>query len=402
MRAANIRGPAAVRPAHSTETGRHLGHHAGGLQQAVSGDRWGALRPKLAWMDGVFPEAGCSHQNPGPLSGWGQHPSGAWRADGGAVGPIGGREPAGGPDFGRSVPTNGYAWWYVDALSDDGQDAITIIAFVGSVFSPYYASARRKGPTDPNDHCAVNIAIYRKHGSRWAMTERPRAAVSRTSSSLAIGKSNLNWDGNSLLIRLDEISVPVPGRLRGTVRIVPTAVTRRSFMLSEPGNHRWWPIAPCARVQVLLDSPHLRWQGDGYFDMNWGDAPLEDGFTDWQWSRGTTRDGTAIIYEATRIDGDPINLAMNFDPQGQMTTFAPPPALSLPRTGWRIDRSVPSEGAASVTRTLENAPFYARSVVAASWLGEPVTLIHESLALTRFRKPLVQAMLPFRMPRAWR
>ena len=36
---------------------------------------------------------------------------------------------------------------------------------------------------------------------------------------------------------------------------------------------------PCARVHVALDHPHLRWQGDGYFDMNRGDAPLEHGFT---------------------------------------------------------------------------------------------------------------------------
>ena len=43
--------------------------------------------------------------------------------------------------------------------------------------------------------------------------------------------------------------------------------------------------------------PHLRWQGDGYFDINRGDAPLEQGFSDWQWARGATRDGTAILYE---------------------------------------------------------------------------------------------------------
>ncbi len=33
----------------------------------------------------------------------------------------------------------GYAWWYVDALSDDGRHGLTLIAFIGSVFSPYYA-----------------------------------------------------------------------------------------------------------------------------------------------------------------------------------------------------------------------------------------------------------------------
>jgi carotenoid 1,2-hydratase len=298
------------------------------------------------------------------------------------------------------VHANGYTWWYVDALSDDGQSGITIIAFIGSVFSPYYALARRRGITDPLNHCAVNVAIYRKGGNRWTMTERPRVAVSRTTNSFTVGPSQLSWDGKSLIIRLNEISVPIPGRVRGTVRVVPTAITQQVFSLNEDGNHWWWPIAPCARVQVALEHPHLRWQGDGYFDMNSGDAPLEQGFSDWQWSRGVMQDGTAILYEARRRDGSRVDLAVKFDPQGRMQAFEPPPAAAMNSTGWRVRRSVRSEGEAKIIRTLENAPFYARSVVSAKLLGEPVTLMHESLSLDRFKMPIVQAMLPFRMPRA--
>ena len=85
-----------------------------------------------------------------------------------------------------------------------------------------------------------------------------------------------------------------------------------------------------------------------------------------------------------------------------MQTFVPPPMVALKRTGWRIGRSVRSEDAAGVVKTLEDAPFYARSVISAKLLGEPVTLMHESLSLDRFSMPVVQAMLPFRMPRAWK
>jgi carotenoid 1,2-hydratase len=268
------------------------------------------------------------------------------------------------------------------------------------VFSPYYAYARRKGPADPLNHCAVNVAVYRNSGNRWAMTERPRGALSRTITSLTVGPSHLSWDGKSLTIHLDEIAAPIPGRIRGTVRVVPTAITQNAFTLNETFNHQWWPIAPCARVQVALDHPHLRWQGDGYFDMNRGDAPLEHGFADWQWARGATRDGTIILYEAQRRDGSRIDLAMTFDPQGKMRTFEPPPAIGLKRTGWRVNRSVRSDDRANVVKTLEDAPFYARSVVSAKLLGKPVTLMHESLSLDRFAMPVVQAMLPFRMPRA--
>ncbi len=234
------------------------------------------------------------------------------------------------------------------------------------------------------------------------MTERSRDAVSRTANLFTVGPSHLAWDGRSLTIRIDETTVPIPRRVRGTVRVVPAAITQHPFKLNESGNHQWWPIAPCARVQVALDQPHLRWQGDGYFDMNRGDAPIESGFSDWQWSRGATRDGAIILYEALRRDGSRVDLAMTFDPQGRMQTFEPPPLHPLKRSGWRVGREVRSERAASVLKTLEDAPFYARSVLSAKLLGEPVTLMHESLSLDRFRMPIVQAMLPFRMPRSRR
>jgi carotenoid 1,2-hydratase len=234
------------------------------------------------------------------------------------------------------------------------------------------------------------------------MTERPSEAVSRTTNSFRVGPSSLSWDGKSLTIRIDEIAVPIPGRIRGTVRVVPTAIAQQAFVLSENGQHMWWPIAPCARVQVALDHPQLRWQGDGYFDTNRGDTPLEQGFNDWQWARGAMQDGAVILYETQRRDGSRIDLAMTFDPQGNMQVFQPPPMVALKRTSWRVGRSVRSEGGANVVKTLEDAPFYARSVISAKLLGEPVTLMHESLSLDRFAMPVVQAMLPFRMPRAWK
>jgi carotenoid 1,2-hydratase len=53
-----------------------------------------------------------------------------------------------------------------------------------------------------------------------------------------------------------------------------------------------------------------------------------------------------------------------------------------------------------VRQTLEDGPFYARSILSTRVFGEDVPAMHESLSLDRFRKPWVQAMLPFRMPRA--
>ncbi|MGJ0206867.1 hypothetical protein, partial [Streptococcus pyogenes] len=53
-----------------------------------------------------------------------------------------------------------------------------------------------------------------------------------------------------------------------------------------------------------------------------------------------------------------------------------------------------------VTKTWVDAPFYARSALSTRLFGEDVHAVHESLSLGRFRSPIVQGMLPFRMPRA--
>ncbi len=306
-------------------------------------------------------------------------------------------------DFSSSVPPGGYRWWYVDAMSDDGRHGLTVIAFIGSVFSPYYASARRRttGVPDPQDFCSVNVALYGEH-RRWTMTERGRASLCRSCDELSIGPSSLGWDGDALVIQLDERSSPLPQRVRGSIRLRAPALSRDTFALDANGHHLWSPIAPCARVSVTLEHPSLKWHGDGYLDSNAGDSPLEDAFARWHWSRSSLHGGdTAVLYDVTRRDGSNASIALHFDADGGYRRFEPPPERTLPATLWRIGRTTRSDddGAAPRVRTLEDTPFYARSLVRTHLLGEPVGSVHESLDLDRFGSRWVQALLPFRMPR---
>lgn len=275
---------------------------------------------------------------------------------------------------------------------------------LGNVFSPYYAHARRHGHADPLQHCALNVALYGAGGKRWAMTERGARHLRRTSSKLAIGPSTLSWDGDALVIDFDEVTVPVPLRLRGRVRVHPEALTGKHLTLDAEGAHRWWPIAPCARVEVVLERPALRWSGQGYLDANTGDAPLEQAFATWHWSRAHLQAGAAILYDVIRRDGTRHSIALRTDSSGTLDAFAPPVEADLPRTRWGIARATRAENGrpARVEETLEDTPFYARSVISARLLGEPVQAIHESLSLDRFRQRWVQVLLPFRMPRTLR
>ncbi|WP_428569846.1 carotenoid 1,2-hydratase [Ramlibacter sp.] len=310
------------------------------------------------------------------------------------------------PAFDLHVTRGGYAWWYLDALSDDGRHGLTLIAFIGSVFSPYYAQARRRGSADALDHCALNVALYAQPGTGsatgWTMTERGADAVRRGPSVLRIGPSQLTWSDGILTIQIEEVTVPWPSRVRGTVRLRPAALMNTRYPLDAAGRHLWCPIAPCARVEVDLSHPALRWEGAGYLDCNAGERPLEQDFARWDWSRAALPgQRAAVLYDVERSDGSAMALALQFDGTGQVRQVDPPPRAPLPPTGWRLARATRCDRvfAPRVVQTLEDAPFYARSLLRTCMFGEEVAAVHESLSLHRWAARAVQLMLPFRMPR---
>jgi carotenoid 1,2-hydratase len=278
---------------------------------------------------------------------------------------------------------------------------LTLIAFVGSVFSPYYAAARRWGAGDPLNHCALNVALYSTKGKRWALTERTRRDLRRTAATLAIGPSALSWDGVALDVSIDEWAFPLIARIKGRVRVTPAALIDAATALDEAGRHGWTPIAPRARIDVDLEFPAQRWTGDAYLDHNFGSEPLERAFRSWTWSRAHTRDGTLLLYDVERRDGSRLSLAQRIEVSGRIYDFPAPPPAPLPHTFWQVARTTRCDAGATarVARTLEDTPFYARSLIDSTISGTRVRAIHEALSLDRVAHPLVRLMLPFRMPR---
>ncbi len=263
------------------------------------------------------------------------------------------------------------------------------------MFSPYYAWANARRPADPENFCAMNAVLYRPQGGRWAMTERGAKRLARRDNDLWIGPSGLHWDGARLHAEINERCAPLPRALRGRFTLTPDAIQPETFTLDAAGRHRWRPIAPRARIDVAFDKPGLAWSGTAYFDCNDGDRPLAEDFSSWHWSRG----GDRILYDVTRQDGSRHGLALAIGADGRATHVPAPPEIVLPRTGWRLARQTRSEAGARVLKTLEDAPFYARSLVETQLGGAALHCVHESLSLERFKMPVVQMMLPFRMPR---
>jgi len=274
------------------------------------------------------------------------------------------------------------------------------------VFSPYYRLAHARGRGDANNHVALNVALYGQDARRWAMTERGRGQLQRSAHELAIGPSRVHWDGQSVRIDIDELGMPLPRRVRGQVRVHPHGLCNFVAPLDANARHRWGPIAPCARIEVDLDQPGLHWRGHAYLDSNEGDEPVDRAFREWDWSRALLADGsTAVVYDVRERGAgaatSPRLIAQRFATDGRSEAFAPPPRHTLPRSAWRIERATRGDAGtpARVLHTLEDTPFYARSLVSCGLLGERVTAMHESLNVPRLVSLPVQCMLPCRMPR---
>ncbi|MGB8814822.1 MAG: carotenoid 1,2-hydratase [Paracoccaceae bacterium] len=273
-----------------------------------------------------------------------------------------------------------------------------MIGFVGSVFSPWYAWSGRR---DPANHCCINVVTYGP-GGRFTMTDRGRAALNQSRDALQVGPSRMVWQNGSLVIDVNEVSaLPRISRVRGQIRLTPTAVTEVEALLTPDASHIWRPFAPSAHIEVDLSQGHS-WTGHGYFDANFGTAALEADFQRWTWGRfPRAQGGTTCFYDGIRADGSALAIGLDVTADGTVGQISPPPLTPLGRTRWAIARDTRCDAGARPRQTMAllDAPFYSRSIVQTQIDGESVSGVHEALDLTRFRSPIVKAMLAMRVPR---
>ncbi len=362
-----------------------------------------ALRAEPARHDGGLSQADGPDGGAGSLPRGGRGPSWGGGADGDPLRPARGRSDLERPFFNLDVPPNGYAWWYVDGISDDGARAVSVIGFIGSVFSPWYAWSGRR---DPANHCCINVATYGP-GGRFTMTDRGRSAMRQTASRLEVGPSMMRWEGDQLIIDINEISsLPIVSRVRGQIRVIPSALTTVEMLLTDDGAHVWRPFAPTATVEVELEAPGWQWTGHGYFDANFGTRALEQDFRYWTWGRFPTGSGSTCFYDATRLDGSELARAIRFDADGGAEVITPPDRAPFARSLWAVKRETRADPGyrPRQVKNMLDAPFYSRSAVRTKIDGEETVGVHEALDLTRFRSPLLKPMLAVRVPRrrGWR
>ena len=196
------------------------------------------------------------------------------------------------------------------------------------------------------------------------MTERGRGALPRgRRHSWRSARARWPGTGDALTMRIDEVTVPIPSRLRGTVRLHPQrGPTMPSSLDGGPA-----PLvadgAAARGSRSTCSGPALRWSGTGYLDTNAGDEPLEAGVR----RLGLVRvagcsDEAAVLYEVRRRDGSEQALALRFRPDGSVERLEPPPqrGAAAERSGACARRTrseaVEAGGFAARSRTRRSTP----------------------------------------------
>jgi carotenoid 1,2-hydratase len=145
------------------------------------------------------------------------------------------------------------------------------------------------------------------------MTDRGSDALGLSRDRIQIGPSAMVWDGDRLIIEIDEMSTPHAQRLTG--RVVVDALGADECRTALDRRRRAYLATLRAEGRYTgreLNRPGWTWDGHGYFDANFGTRALEADFNYWTWGRFPLRDGAACFYDATRRDGTDLSVAVGF------------------------------------------------------------------------------------------
>ena len=128
-------------------------------------------------------------------------------------------------------------WWYFDAISDDGRDALVLVWYAGLPFDPAYGVAtlrhlkdpRRFPAPDPLDHCALGISWYRDGKTvAYALNAYRRDAFAFSGSPIAVEVAGNRMDRGpeGYRLRVDTPAVDGTHRIRADLHFLPAPGTQ--------------------------------------------------------------------------------------------------------------------------------------------------------------------------------
>lgn len=208
-----------------------------------------------------------------------------------------------------------YEWWYFDALSDDGREAIIIVFLDNFIYSPRY---NRENPaqigleldTGPHERFpAIAVTYYRDGRPLYRAVNEysiKEFCASERIPECRIGDSSFRMEsapyGSGYLISLD-MPLSRNRRLKANLEWLSIESNCRpgSFCI-ENNRHCWNMVAPRSDVtgKLTVSGPaatrntSFAFRGTGYHDHNLDNRWLARTISSWHWGRGHFADCTAV------------------------------------------------------------------------------------------------------------
>ncbi|RJS24145.1 carotenoid 1,2-hydratase [Corallococcus sp. H22C18031201] len=284
-----------------------------------------------------------------------------------------------------------YRWFYADVSA--GPFSAVCIFMLGSLFSPRYSAAARRGGR-PAEHSAVNFALYHE-GTReaWVLSEYPEARV-EAPGRLAIGRSSLTYaDDGAVRMEVVDWTAPWGRPVRARLLLEPLTPAGEEVTLAPELPHYWRALAPRARARLEVETLGVAVEGLGYHDTNHGEELLGERLSGWHWTRTHRADSTVVDYHlpgrfpALRLTASATAVSCARGPTSERrSTYVSSWGLRIPE---RLDAGPAPLGE---PRLLESSPFYARLELRERGLDS----LGEVADFRRFHSPFIRWMAHFR------
>ena len=227
-----------------------------------------------------------------------------------------------------------YEWWYFDAISDDGRDALVVIFMDNFIFSPRYNAAcsesqkakgkRQKAKIEDQrpkteDRVPAVAFFYYRDGKLLYRAINEFSAEEFTARTdfpaCRIGESEFRFEATPYGVRY---IIEINADLRGDKKLVAALewlVVEHDFAALNcatddlTGKHFWNLASPRSDVTGKLEvfdlednqTELIQFRGTGYHDHNFDTRWLPATVSEWQWGRAHFADSTAVFYRFLEV-----------------------------------------------------------------------------------------------------
>lgn len=302
-----------------------------------------------------------------------------------------------------------YEWWYFDALSDDGNEALVIVFLDNFIYSPRYNADAPNGIDDAARFPAVSFTYF-ANGKVVYRSESEFSAedfsASEKEPKCRIGSSGFKYDsasyGSGYLV-----SVELPLSRGRLLRANLEWLSIESNFSPDPmcydeQAHCWNMVAPRSDVSGKITVTDARgrisdtksFRGTGYHDHNLDNRWLAKTVKEWHWGRAHFADATAVFCRYAEIGQDEARSKLMLVGDGRLESYdAKCEEQDYVRDKFGIryptSLSMSSEAAKIETRPLKviDSSFYHLRFLSFFKLSTPDGREHETSGITEFIAP---------------